>query len=117
MEEARQAEVIIYSPGGIQHSSLLVRCGFLTPEELRDLWDRGARANVLSRLVDEEGRALSEELERRTLGLPLQALREARISLAVGGGEEKIPAFTAALKGGLTNVVITDSLTAEALVA
>lgn len=114
---AEASDVIVYSPGGIRDSSMLVHAGFLTAEALKDLWKRGARANVLSRLLDESGNVVCTDVDSRTPAVSLEAVKKMRTAIAVGVGEEKTAAFAAAIRGGLANVVITDQQTANRLLA
>lgn len=117
LDEAARADIVLYSPGGVSESSLLVRSGFITAETLRSLWEKGAQANVLSHIVDAKGRALCADLEARTVSLDLESLRRARLAVAVAAGTEKHRALSAALRGGLTDVVIADAELAKRVLA
>jgi len=61
-----------------------------------------------------------KDLARRVVGVSLSRLREmakteGKWVIAVAGGEEKVEAIRAALKGGYFNVLITDSFVAHEL--
>lgn len=114
---AQNADVIVYAPGNIPHSSLLVRGGYLTSHQLRVLWEQGARANIIFHIVDSAGEVVSEELDERTVGVSLQDLRRKNSVIAVGTGEARVDAFAAVLAGKLATTVITDSETAQALLS
>ncbi|WP_099331704.1 sugar-binding transcriptional regulator [Actinomyces minihominis] len=111
------ADVMIFSPGSIRESSNLVRSGVLSVHQLRELYQRGARASVLCNFVTETGEVLPKELTMQLPAVSEGALRKFRYSIAIGAGEERIPALAATLRAGLANVVITDSDTAKALLA
>lgn len=113
LDEAGRAEVVLYSPGSVGHSSLLVRSGFVSAEVLEALWNQGARANVLSHIIDAEGNALSADLESRTMALELASLRRPRLAIAAASGVGKDVALSAALAAGLANVVVADSELAQ----
>lgn len=115
VDEAESADVVIFSPGSIPSSSIIVKSGFLSHVELKELWERGARANVLGRLVDAEAQPVSDRLEERIPAMSLRSLAQAPWSIAVCTGPDKVAPLAATLKGRLANVLITDSQTATAL--
>lgn len=56
------------------------------------------------------------DLNKRTVSLPLNKLKEKRYSILVAGGIEKLTAIHACLLGGYANVLITDLANAQKLV-
>lgn len=115
VEEAEKADVVVFSPGGIPSSSIIVKSGFISLEELKELWRLGARANILGRFIDAHARPVSEELEDRVPAMSLESLSRVQCSLAVSSGPDKVTPLVATLNGGLATALITDSETAKAL--
>ena len=62
-----------------------------------------------------EGRICNRDLDDRTVGITLSELRDKEFSIMISGGEAKINAIKAALKGRYANVLITDQFTGKAL--
>lgn len=117
LEIASNADVIVFSPGSVGESSILVRAGSITPRMLDQLIKSGAQANVLCRFVDGRGEPVSESLNERTMAVELGELRGDRVSMAVSYGIEKTPALRAVLRGGLANVAVLDEEVSRELLA
>lgn len=115
MRAVNRADTVVYSPVGVAESSLLVRSGHLTSNELRALWEEGAVANLAGHLLDRNGEVVSRALEERTLSISLAALRGARNTIAVASGNSKAEALGVVARGGLAKIIITDSDSARAL--
>ena len=73
--------------------------------------------DVLARALDAEGNPLDHPLNRRVIGLELEALRRIPTVIAVAGGVAKAPAIRAALRGGYVDVLVTDAEAAAAVLA
>ena len=54
---------------------------------------------------------------KRVIGIDLTSLKCAPRVVGIAGGEQKVPAILASLKGRWINVLITDRHTAERLIA
>lgn len=115
MRAVNMADTVVYSPGGVAESSLLVRSGHLTSKELRALWEEGGVANVACHILDKNGEVVSRALDERTLSISLDALRGARNTIAVASGPSKVEALGVVARSGLAKIVITDSASARAL--
>src|SRR3954454_10999042 len=104
--------------GALEPSSLLQSSGniFSTPE-LEALGAQGAVGDICLRFFDAEGARVESDVDRRVIGVSLEQLRRADRSVAIAGGARKYDAIHGALKGSWINVLITDSATAERLLA
>lgn len=104
--------------GSLEPSSLLQSSGNIFSEvELHALGARGAVGDICLRFFDAEGQAIRSAFDRRVIGVTLEQLRRADRSVGVAGGERKYEAIRGALRGEWINVLVTDRLTAERLVA
>lgn len=83
-------------------------------EELRA---RGAVGDIALRFFDAQGSPVRTMLDDRILGISTRQLRGTGRVVAVAGGPEKVDAIAAALEAGIVKVLITNRMTAEALVA
>jgi DNA-binding transcriptional regulator LsrR (DeoR family) len=83
--------------------------------ELDDLLQKGAVGDIALRYFDAEGRGVGSEINDRIIGITLEQLKRGPKVVAASGGPEKVPAIRAALRGGLIDVLVTDSVTAGRL--
>ena len=61
------------------------------------------------------GQPVESDVNARVIGITLEQLTQVKRVVGVAGGAEKIQAILGALRGGLIDVLITDSLTAAQL--
>lgn len=115
LDNAARADLTLFSPGSVTYDSVLVRSGYLRTNHIDAIRTAGAVGDILSHFVDANGRLVSRELDKRTIAVPLSALREAKHSVAVIDTADKAPALLAAIRAELVATVITDSATANAL--
>jgi DNA-binding transcriptional regulator LsrR (DeoR family) len=88
-----------------------------SPQELRSLVARGAVGDICLRFFDAAGRPLVTELNDRVISMELSRLTQVRRVVAVAGGSRKTAAILGALAGRFVKVLITDTATAERLLA
>lgn len=117
LAEAPRADVLIFSPGVLEVGSVLVRSGFLTERGLRRLQEMGAVTDIFSRFLDCEGNPVSQELEERTIAIPLDTVRKAKMSIAVASGTKKAVPLAVALRSGLASVAIVDEELAQVVLS
>ncbi len=73
--------------------------------------------DVVGRYVDAAGAVVDADLDARTVGLPLDRLRAADLSIAVISGAAKHAVARAVVGSGLCTVLVTDEATAEHLIS
>jgi len=104
--------------GALEPSSLLQSSGNIFSErELHALGQRGAVGDVCLRFFNAGGEPIASDFDRRVIGVRLEQLKLVDRCVGVAGGERKHQAIHAALLGGWLNVLITDHVTADYLVA
>ena len=114
-ETGRRAEVVCFGMGGMSYDSVLRSSGYLKRHDFDRLRDAGAVGDVLGRFVDANGNIVDPDLDARTVGLSLDALRDHKRTIAVVAGKEKHQIALATLRAGLTSVLVTDEATARAV--
>jgi len=87
----------------------------LSRVERNALVEVGATADVCTFVLDRTGSQLNSALLERTVGISLAELRAVPTVIAVAGGSEKVEAIAAALASGIIGILVTDSITAVAL--
>jgi deoxyribonucleoside regulator len=115
LEHALSADTFLFSAGPATEVSIHVQSGYIDRADIAHLQRRGAVGDVWGRYITAEGAIADEALDRRTLGLSLDVLREAPRSIAVVSGADKQDIALAIAKNGLATVLITDEHTASYL--
>jgi DNA-binding transcriptional regulator LsrR (DeoR family) len=104
--------------GALEPASLLQSSGNIFSEtELAALGEQGAVGDICLRFFDEDGERVESDVDRRVIGVTLEQLRDVDRCVGIAGGKRKYDAVRGALRGGWINVLITDSTTAERLLA
>jgi DNA-binding transcriptional regulator LsrR (DeoR family) len=103
--------------GSLNSYSISVRDEtILTQTDLDEVGANGAVGDIALRFIDARGQQVKSELSNRIIGINLENLRQIPRVVGVAGGANKVEPIRAALLGRLIHVLITDQVTAEALV-
>lgn len=115
---ANRATACFISVGECDSGSFLSQYGYLSPDDLTRLQNRGAVGDTLGLFFDSEGRYIDSDLCRRALAIDLSTLRDSEIVL-LSAGLAKLKATQAILRAGfITGLVIDgDSATRLAMAA
>ena len=117
LERASAADIALLTVGEIGAEATVFRHEIVPPSLVEPLAARGAVANLLCYFVDAEGRLVDHEVNQRVMAIGLDVVSKIPNVVLAAGGAHKIEAIRAALRAVQTNVLITDSATAEALLA
>ena len=111
-----ELSVALLGIGGLQPSPLLKDSGnTISKSDLDKLRIAGAVGDVSLHFFDGEGQVVNSALENRIIGISAKQLFAVPRRIGFAGGQRKIEAIYAAAKGGWIDVLITDSVTAKAL--
>ena len=104
--------------GSLEPSSLLASSGnTFSVEERRQLGRSGGVGDICFQFIDKDGRLIASPLMERVIGIDLVTLKSTPRVVGIAGGESKVPAILASLKGKWVNVLVTDRRTAERLIS
>lgn len=117
LTRARNADLALVGIGQVSEHAAIVRSGFFGRDELEEVIRLGAVANIGTSFMDADGALLPANSEQRMIGLSAQDLRKIPKVVAAAGGDEKVAAIVAVLKGRWIDSLITDVRTAEQLLA
>jgi len=106
-------DVAIFSIGPEIEDGILP--SLMTPVEIKTAVSRGAVSDILGILIDEEGKPLDIEFNRKIVSIPIEILKKVPIRLGIGGGSRKIRGLMASLRSGIVNMIVTDEKSAEVL--
>lgn len=111
---AVEAKAWIVGIGHIGWNAPLHVDGFIDDAELGALMERGAIGEVIGWAFDADGRLVSTPIHERLTAVH-HVVPPPRMVLAVGAGTPKATAIRAAMKGRIINALITDEMTAHAV--
>jgi DNA-binding transcriptional regulator LsrR (DeoR family) len=114
LDTARSADIAIVGVGAPVETSTMVKTGYLKPEEIQELKDRGAVGDI-SWFYDADGNICDAEVNRRIVGLPLSDLKGIKRVIAVAGGLDRVEPILGAIRGRFCDTLVTDDRTAESL--
>ncbi|GMA32483.1 hypothetical protein GCM10025875_24750 [Litorihabitans aurantiacus] len=110
--------VALVGIGSVEPSELLRMSGNVLGESDRAaLAAAGAVGDICLRFFDADGAPVATGLDERVIGIAAEQLREVPRRVGVAGGERKYAAVRGAVLGGWVNVLVTDTTTAQRLVA
>ena len=103
--------------GGLEPSRLLASSGnVFSPRELRSLSALGAVGDICLHFFDADGEPVNTPLHDRVISMDLEDLQRVERVIGIAGGLRKLAAIRGAVRGHRVNVLITDHLTAQALI-
>ena len=104
--------------GSLEPSSLLASSGnIFSDDERMQLRHVGAVGDICFQFIDKHGNLVDSPLMKRVIGIDLATLKLAPRVVGIAGGDSKLAAILASLRGKWINVLITDRRTAEQLIA
>ena len=112
---ADRADLMVAGIGTALPDTQLVASDVVDVKEVAEVRRCGAEGELLGHFIDRDGRPVETQLSARTISPPLETLRARRL-VAIAGGAGKVRAIRATLMSGLLNGLITDEVTALALV-
>jgi deoxyribonucleoside regulator len=116
LSQAVGGDVAFVGVGGLQDRISLTEAGYVGEQDMRELTSSGAVGDIGGRFFDRQGAPVSSDFDRRVIGLTLDQFCRIPVRVIVGGGDDKLAAIAAAVRGGLASVLITDQHTALALI-
>ncbi len=104
-------QLALYSVGGIEDDSHLVKCGALAPAEMHALGEAGAAGVIAGQIIDTEGQWLDCAHNRRCISADLGSIRAIAKRMMVVQEDSKFEPLVAAIKGGFaSHLVVTTSM-------
>jgi len=115
MNMAQLADIAMVGIGSLKTSTEFEGFGYKSQKELDLLKKRGAVGEMHGEYFNSVGEPLELQHHHRLISIRLETLRKMKHVVGVAGGSDKIEALKAALKGGFIHSLITDEVTARAL--
>lgn len=112
---ADHLDMVLVSVGGISTITTSYRLGHLSEPERRSLIGAGAVGDLLYNFIDVHGQLVDNQVNGRAISVDLTQLRKTPERVLVSGGPEKVHALLGAINVLEPTVLITDEVTARAL--
>jgi DNA-binding transcriptional regulator LsrR (DeoR family) len=102
--------------GALEPSPLLAESGNTVSEaDQAVLREVGAVGDVCLHFFDADGAPVDSSFDERVVGIPADVLRAVPRRIGIAGGMRKFEAIRASLRGRWVNILVTDSVVAQAL--
>jgi deoxyribonucleoside regulator len=113
---ANQAALALMGVGSL-HPELatFLKFGYLSKTLLKSLHSAGAVGNVCGLYFDAEGNPACSEFCQKIITISRENLLSIPDRIGVAGGPEKVESIIGALRGSYVNILVTDNLTAQAI--
>lgn len=116
-ERGEKVDLAFLSVGELTHSNTMTRVGLITHADVDGLAAAGAVGDICAHWIDAQGRLVDHPLNSRVVALSPDKLKNIPCVVIASGGRTKSQALRGVLKGGMCDVVITDEVTAKAILA
>ncbi|WP_306141585.1 sugar-binding transcriptional regulator [Roseibium sp. MMSF_3412] len=111
-----EASLVVLGVGSLDPGSgSIIDTAIDDADKTRELRESGAVAELLGQFFDMNGQPIETEFDQRVMAPPIESLKGREVT-AIAGGANKVKAITAALKNGHLTGLLTDEVTAKALV-
>lgn len=113
---AKTVDLAIVSVGDISESATVFNQGLLSKSDLNSLRQAGAVGDVLCHFLDASGHVIDHPVNELVMAFDPRELRHLKKVVIVAGGARKVGAIRAAIRCTGASALITDEVTAAALV-
>ena len=117
LDLARRAALVVFGTGTLEDDSTMLRLGYVNATERDFLRRQGAVADIACRWIDSEGKPVVLPPTINPIGISLSDLKNIPDRLMVAGGDNKMDAIRACLRGGYATHLITNESIAAALLS
>jgi deoxyribonucleoside regulator len=115
LESAASSEMVLVGIGTLDRSAPLISDGHISPLDRQKLLDAGAVGDICTRFFNINGEPV-HVLDERLVAIEWEQVREVPTVIAMAAGREKRDAILGALRSGCLTALITDEVTAAALI-
>jgi len=116
LERIRDVDALAMTVGDSSGLSSMIRDGLPQSVTVNELIDAGAVGDVLGYYLDEKGRRIKHAINGCVVGMELEDLDRIPNVILAAGGQHKEKIINALLQRNVVNTLVTDQLTANALI-
>jgi len=115
LERIRVVDALALTVGDASGLSSMIRDGLPRSVTVKELIKAGAVGDVLGYYIDEQGRRIKHDINGCVVGMELEDLQHIPNVILAAGGKHKEKIINALLKRRVVNTLVTDQITANAL--
>lgn len=108
-----ESNIVLFAVGEFDVNSALVRSGYFSEKDFERLREEGVVGDACGRLIDIKGNIVDKVFDNRTIGLPLEKLRDKEYSILIAAESKSVKGVYGALSGRYANVLIADEFTVQ----
>jgi DNA-binding transcriptional regulator LsrR (DeoR family) len=112
---SRSLDVIVVGVGAITPSATINLLGLLKPDERTEVVALGGVGDILCNIFDANGRLIDHSVNSRVMSVPIETIAGAPARVLAAGGAQKIAAIAGAIRLTRPTTLITDEVSAAAL--
>jgi DNA-binding transcriptional regulator LsrR (DeoR family) len=117
MEMAKECDLGLFGVGSLELDySTFFNAGYLVLDEMKGLTVHGAVGNVCGLFFDINGESTARDFQSRSMTISKRDLQTIPTRIGIAGGTGKIKAILGAIRGGYINILVTDDITAAAII-
>lgn len=110
-------DAVLLTCSNVSEKSFLVSHGLPQGLTVESLKASGAIGDVLGQFLDKDGNSVSQAIDDRAIGMPLDRVLGVPEKILSAAGPHKVEIIRAACRRGLVDTLVTDDVTAELLLA
>jgi DNA-binding transcriptional regulator LsrR (DeoR family) len=112
---AIDVDMALIGAGDLTVRSTNVVLGALTKDEWHSLLEAGSVGEVFGYFLDAHGKPIDHPINNRFMGADLDQLKNIPTKVIASGGVHKVPIIRALLQEGYADILVTDEITAKAV--
>ncbi len=114
-ELGRSLDAVVMSVGGMGSEGTSYRFGYFSEADRQSLMATGAVGDLLYHFFDLDGAIVEHSINSRVMAIPADTIRAAPHRILTSGGPDKVEAIVGAIRLCRPTVLITDEVTAAAV--
>jgi DNA-binding transcriptional regulator LsrR (DeoR family) len=112
---SKSLDAIVVGVGAITPAATINLLGLLKPDEREEVLALGAVGDILCNIFDAQGGLIDHSVNSRVMSVPIDTIAAAPIRVVAAGGAQKIQAIAGAIRLTRPTTLITDEISAAAL--
>ncbi|MCZ2258099.1 sugar-binding transcriptional regulator [Sporosarcina sp. G11-34] len=115
LEKIDECHMAVVGIGELGSDSTIYGQSYVDQAHSNYLHDQKAVGDICLHMFDKQGRFIGEDMDHYSIGVGLDQLMNIPQVIAVAGGVEKVSAILGAIRTGVIDVLVTDSISASLL--
>ncbi|MBE9479163.1 MAG: hypothetical protein IMY80_04285 [Chloroflexi bacterium] len=113
LTNASKCDIAFVGLGDMGPECTMIKTGYLTPEQMDDLKQKGAVGDILLRYYDIDGKQILTPLDPNIISLEWEQIIHIPYTVALASGLTKVDTILGALQGGFIDCLVSDTQTIQ----